>query len=207
MILMNRRRKSMGNGQWAMVVHGQPSTAISQRSSVNGQRSTVIFYLCVVLITILSSSCGVYTFHDVSVDYSKIKTARVGFIDNKARYINPQLSSKVTDALKQKINNFTKLTLTSSDDANYQVSGYISRYDVNLSAISSGQAVTSRLTVGAHIIFTNTVDNKTEEFNVSRDFDFPGSQTLQQAEVSGNFLNDIISQLTDEIFNHIFSNW
>ncbi len=175
------------------------STANIQRSMVNSLWSLVFL--------IFFSSCGVYTFRDVSIDYSKIKTARVGFIDNKARYINPQLSPKVTDALKQKINSYTKLTLTNSDDANYQISGYISRYDVSTSAISSNQSVTNRLTVAANITFINTVDNKTDNFTVSRDFDFPATQTLQQAENSGTFQSDIISQLTDEIFNHIFSNW
>jgi hypothetical protein len=170
-----------------------------------GFRISGIFVFCFLLFSL--SSCGVYTFRDVSVDYSKIKTARVGFFDNKARYINPQLSPKVTDALKQKINSYTKLTLTNSDDANYQISGYISRYDVSTSAISQNQSVTNRLTVAASITFINTVDNKTDNFTVSRDFDFPATQTLQQAENSGTFQSDIINQLTDEIFNHIFSNW
>jgi hypothetical protein len=164
-------------------------------------------FLLLISYFLLLTSCGVYTFRDVSIDYSKIKTARVNYIDNKARYINPQLSSKVTDALKQKINNYTKLTLTNSDDANYQISGYISRYDVSTSAISQNQSVTNRLTVAANITFVNTVDNKTDNFTISRDFDFPATQTLQQAENSGTFQSDIVTQLSDEIFNHIFSNW
>jgi hypothetical protein len=174
-------------------------------STVNRQRLTVLSI--VIFIWLLLPSCGVYTFRDVSIDYSKIKTARVNYIDNKARYINPQLSSKVTDALKQKINNYTKLTLTNSDDANYQISGFISRYDVSTSAISQNQSVTNRLTVAANITFVNTVDNKTDNFTISRDFDFPATQTLQQAENSGTFQSDIVTQLSDEIFNHIFSNW
>ena len=176
-----------------------------KRLTVNRQRSTVLLLL--LMLVLIAPSCGVYTFRDVSVDYSKIKTAKVGFIDNKARYINPQLSPKVTDALKQKINSYTKLTLTNSDDANYQISGFISRYDVSTSAISQNQSVTNRLTVAANITFINTVDNKTDNFTVSRDFDFPATQTLQQQENSGTFQSDIINQLTDEIFNHIFSNW
>jgi lipopolysaccharide assembly LptE-like protein len=196
MILMNKNRQPL-------TVNRQSLTA-KRRSSVIGHRLT---YLCLAFTIMLTTSCGVYTFRDVSVDYSKIKTAKVGFIDNKSRYINPQLSPKVTDALKQKINSYTKLTLTNSDDANYQISGFISRYDVSTSAISQNQSVTNRLTVAANITFVNTVDNKTDNFTVSRDFDFPATQTLQQAENSGTFQSDIISQLTDEIFNHIFSNW
>ncbi len=185
---------------------------MNKRSIVNGQRSTVKMrwlkkyglwtMICGLL---LLASCGVYTFRDVSVDYNKIKTAKVGFIENKARYINPQLSPRLTDNLKQRIQSYTKLTLVNSDDANYIITGYISRYDVSLSAISNQTSSGNRLTVAANIIFTNTVDNKTENFSVSRDFDFPANKSIQQAE--GALLDDIIKQLTDQIFNHVFSNW
>ena len=154
---------------------------------------------------LLTPSCGVYTFRDVSVDYTKVKTAKVGFIENKARYINPQLSPRLTDNLKQKITSYTKLTLVNSDDASYIITGYISRYDVSLSAISNQTSSGNRLTVSANITFTNTVDNKTDNFTVSRDFDFPANKSLAQAESA--LLDDIITQLTDQIFNHVFSNW
>jgi hypothetical protein len=154
---------------------------------------------------LFTSSCGAYTFRDVSVDYSKIKTVKVGFIDNKARYVNPQLSPRLTDNLKQKISNYTKLTLVNSDDANYIITGYISRYDVSLAAISKDQSAANRLTVAATMTFVNTVTNKTDNFTVSRDFDFSANLSLQQAE--SQLASDAIDQLTDQIFNHIFSNW
>jgi Lipopolysaccharide-assembly len=194
MILMNK------NGQRS-TVKGQPPAA-KYRSSVIGHRLT---YLCVAFAVILITSCGVYTFRDVSVDYSKIKTVKVGFLENKANYINPQLSPKLTDNLKQKIGSYTKLTLINSDDASYIITGFINRYDVSLSAISNNQSSGNRLTVGASITFINTVDNKTDNFTVSRDFDFSANLSLQQAE--SQLLPDIINQLTDQIFNHIFSNW
>ena len=176
-----------------------------KRLILNSKWSTVRLLLFGIVVTLLFNSCGVYTFRDVSVDYTKIKTAKVGFIENKARYINPQLSPRLTDNLKQKINNYTKLTLINSDDANYIITGYINRYDLSLSAISENQSSGNRLTVGANITFTNTVDNKTDNFTVSRDFDFSAGLSLQQAE--SQLAADIINQLTDQIFNHIFSNW
>ena len=203
MILMNRRKST---------VHRPPSTVerlqfACNRNllSVNGQRSTAYGLWAMVCGLLLLSSCGVYTFRDVSVDYSKIKTVKVGFIDNKARYINPQLSPRLTDNLKQKINNYTKLTLVTGDDASYIITGFINRYDISTSAISNNQSAANRLTVGASITFINTVDNKTDNFTVSRDFDFSANLSLQQAEVQ--LQNDILDQLTDQIFNHIFSNW
>src|ERR1043166_5325287 len=94
------------------------STEHLQRS--NSFRSPVRSLLfCFFLFGLLS--CGPYTFHDVSVDYSKVKTVKVGFIDNKARYINPQLSPRLTDNLKQKITSYTKLTQVSGDNADYQI--------------------------------------------------------------------------------------
>ncbi len=159
MILMNRKKSKFKSQN--LKVRNTP-----------GLLKNKALWLCFLTfyLLLLTSSCGVYTFRDVSIDYSKIKTAKVGFIDNKARYINPQLSPKVTDALKQKINSYTKLTLTNSDDANYQISGFISRYDVSTSAISQNQSVTNRLTVAANITFINTVDNKTDNFTVSQGF-------------------------------------
>jgi hypothetical protein len=74
-----------------------------------------------------------------------------------------------------------------------------------LSAISNQTSAGNRLTVAANITVLNTIDNKTDNFTVSRDFDFSATQSLQQAE--GQLLDDIITQLTDQIFNHIFSNW
>ena len=154
---------------------------------------------------LFAPSCGVYTFRDVSIDYNKVKTVKVGFLENKARYVNPQLSPRLTDNLKQKINNYTKLTIVNSDDANYIITGYISRYDVSLAAISNNQSAANRLTVAATITFVNMVDNKTDNFTVSKDFDFSAQLSLQQAE--GQLASDIITQMTDLIFSHIFSNW
>lgn len=196
MTLMNR--KSLPS-----TANGRPTWGKHYFAPVIGQRLSVILVCFTILFA--APSCGVYTFRDVSVDYSKIKTAKVGFIENKARYINPQLSPRLTDNLKQKINNYTKLTLINSDDANYIITGYINRYDLSLSAISENQSSGNRLTVGANITFTNTVDNKTDNFTVSRDFDFSAGLSLQQAE--SQLAADIINQLTDQIFNHIFSNW
>lgn len=153
----------------------------------------------------LLSACKIYSFKDVSIDYSKIKTIKIGFIENKASYVNPQLSPQLTDKLQLKIASQTKLIRTNSDDANLVVSGYISDYSVSTAAISSQQATANRLTVAVHITVKNNVDNKTDEFDVSRNYDFSSNLSLQQAE--GQLLSTIVSNITDDIFNHIFSNW
>ncbi len=150
------------------------------------------------------SSCGVYTFKDVSIP-PEVKTIKISYIENKARIVNPQLSPRLTDALQQKISNQTKLTRTTSDDAHYQISGAVTSYSVSTVGVSGRQSDQNQLTIGVHITFKNTLQNKTDEFDVNRSFPFSANQTLDQA-VNAQF-PDILKNITDEIFNHIFSNW
>ena len=167
--------------------------------------SRILKTICLVLICALTfTSCKVYRFNSASIP-PEVKTVKIGFIENKARYINPQLSPKLTDKLQQKIVSQTRLTRTNNDDAHYQIRGYISDYSVTTAGISNQQAATNRLTVGVHITFLNTLTAKTEEFDISRSFDFSANLSLPQAE--GALTEDIIRNITDEIFNRIFSNW
>lgn len=151
----------------------------------------------------MASSC--YTFKDVSIPQN-IKTVKINYIDNRARIVNPQLSQRLTDKLRQKIVNQTRLTQTNSDEADYDISGQITDYYVTTSGISNQQAATNRLNVTVHIIFKNRKDDKANfEADVSRTFDFSASLSLNQAESSLTDL--VVTNMTDEIFNRIFSNW
>ncbi len=165
-------------------------------------RSLMIWGLIVMVI----SSCHVsYKTRDISIP-PEIKTARVGYFDNRARFINPQLSPQITDKLRQKINNQTRLTLVQNDNADYDISGQITGYDVTTSGISSQQASTNRLIVSIRLVFKNRVDqSKNFETTVSRNFDFSANLSLDQAQAQ--LTPSIIQNMVDEIFNKIFSTW
>jgi len=155
-------------------------------------------------MSIFLGSCGVYTFKDISIP-ADIKTVKLHFIENKARYVNPQLSPRLTNKLQDKIVGQTRLTRVEGEDADWVISGYISDYSVVTSGISSQQASTNRLTVGAHIVLKDNKTLKDEEYDVTKSFEFSATQTIQQAEAA---LGDqIIQGLSDEIFNRLFSNW
>ncbi len=154
-----------------------------------------------------NSGCRVsYKLADVNIP-ANIKTVRVQFISNKARYNNPQLSPAFTDKLRQKIVGQTRLTQVNNENADYDISGWISQYDVSTSAISGQQVATNRLTVGVHITLIDRVNtaNPPKEIDVSRSFEFSASLSLAQAEAS--LTTEIIRNLTDEVFNRIFSDW
>ena len=135
-----------------------------------------------ILVAILSiqGTCR-YSLKDVSIP-SEVKTVKVFFIENKARYINPQLSPKLTDKLRQKIVNQTRLSQT-NNEADYEVSGYISDYSVSTSGISQQQVASNNLNVTVHIIFRNRLDEKKNfEADITRNFPFSSSRSLTQAE-------------------------
>ena len=162
-------------------------------------------YLAVLLLSMCLSGCGIYSFKDAVIP-DNIKTIKIGFIENKARYVNPQLAPQLTDKLLQKIISQTKLTRTNSDDAHYQIYATITNYDPSQTVgVSAQQASTNRLTVTVHVILKKTLENKEQEFDVTRNFDFSANLTLSQAE--GQLMSDILRNITDDIFNQIFSNW
>lgn len=165
--------------------------------------SYIIPIIAVLWIASSTTGCGVYRFKDVSIPDS-IKTVKINYIENKARYINPQLSPQLSDKLRQKIVNQTRLTQTNGD-ADWEISGYVSDYSVSTAAISGQQNATDRLNVSVHITLYDKLANKTTEYDVAHSFDYAATQTLEQAQIG---LNDqIISNMTDEIFNKLFSNW
>jgi outer membrane lipopolysaccharide assembly protein LptE/RlpB len=167
-----------------------------------------------VATTLLSTGCGVYSFSDASVPEG-VRTIRVNFLENRARYVNPQLSPQLTERLRQKIVNQTRLTQTSSDNVDWDVTGYISDYSISTSAISSNQpggaggqrqaAVTNRLTVSVQLTVNDRQKNTSQDVSVSRSFEFDANLTLQAAE--SRLLDEILRNMTDDIFNRMFSNW
>ena len=170
-----------------------------------GMHLFVKFILPIIICATLLSGCGIYSFRDAVIP-ENVKTIKIGFVENKARYVNPQLAPQLTDKLMQKIMNQTKLTRTNNDDAHYQIFATITNYDPSQTVgVSAKQASTNRLTVTVHVVLKKTLDNKEQEFDVTRNFDFAATLTLNQAE--GQLMDEILRNITDDIFNQIFSNW
>lgn len=149
--------------------------------------------------------CGIYSFNGSTIP-PDIKTVKIGYITNTARYVNPQAAQKFTDKIQQKIIGSTRLTRTNDDNADYVINGNITTYDATQTVgVSAQQASTNRLTVSLHMIWQKTKTNEKVEFDVSRSFDYAATLSLQQAE--SQLLDEVVRTLTDDIFNKIFSDW
>jgi hypothetical protein len=154
------------------------------------------------------SSCKVsYGFREKTPAIpDSIKTVKINAILNQAPYQNPQLSPRLTERLRQKIVSQTKLSQTTGDNADWEISGFISDYSVSTSGISDKQVATNRLTVAVQITLNRRKDNQQDDpITITHGFDFDSRKTLQAAE--NELLDEIIKQMTDEIFNNLFSKW
>jgi hypothetical protein len=169
-----------------------------------GKFKTPLFSLIGMLILLMSAGCKVYRFKDVAIPQD-VKTIKINYIENRARLVNPQLSPRLSDRLRQKILSQTKLTQTNNDNADWDVSGEITEYAVSTSGISNQQVSSNRITVSVHVEIYKRKDDKTDKYDVSRNFEFSANLSLQQAEAALG--DEIIRTLTDDIFNRIFSEW
>ena len=168
--------------------------------------------IAILLLCLSLSACKIYSFKDVSIPL-QVKSIHVSYIENRARFVDPQLAPQLNDKLKQKISSqASRLAQIESLDADYDISGTITDYNVSTSGISNQAAASDRLTVTVHITFKNHLDptGKTVapadfEADVTRNFDFAAS--LSFTDASTQLLPTIVSDMTDDIFNKLFSNW
>lgn len=158
----------------------------------------------IILLATLGSSCGIYRFSDASIPDS-IKTVKINFFENKAPYINPQLSPKLTDKFRQKVMAQTRLTQTNNDNADWEISGTITQYSFITSAIAGQQSANNRLSVSIQVSLYDRKTEETRRVDVTRSWEFKGTMSVQEAESSLG--DELVRTLSDEIFNKVFSNW
>ncbi len=162
----------------------------------------LVFLIPVVLFTI--TGCGIYSFTGASIDG---ETLNIHTLENKARNVVPTLSPALTSKIRTRILSQTGLSPVTSDEADYDISGTITQYNVTVSGVSNTQTASqNRLTIAINIKFENRID---ETANFSETFtrfaDFPATQTLQAAEAG--LIEEIGDLLATDIFNKAFVNW
>ena len=180
--------------------HGDKVKAASKTYSLIG-----LFATCTLILLIFNYSTCRYSFQDVSIP-PEVKTFRVNYLENKARYINTQLSPQLTDQLKTKILTSTRLHETNDDSTQFDISGYVSDYNVTTSGVSGNTASTNRLSVTFHLIFKDNYEPaKSAESDVTYTKDFNSNLSLD--DVGAQYTSDMVTYLATQIFNKIFSNW
>jgi len=163
-----------------------------------------LLILLLPLLLISMAGCKVYSFSGATIEGKNIFIHQ---LENKARNVVPSLSSTLSDKIRQRILSQTGLAPVTTDDADYELSGAITTYEVTVTGATSVQVASkNRLTIAVMITFKNRLNEKA---NFSQTFtrfsDFNASQILQNVENA--LIDDIGNQLADDIFNKAFVNW
>src|SRR5689334_22872707 len=100
-------------------------------------------FVGILVLTLGLSACKIYSFKDVSIP-PQVKSIHIGYIENRARLVNPQLAPQLNDKLRQKINQqASRLTQIQDPGADYDVSGTITDYNYTTSGVSNQQVASN----------------------------------------------------------------
>lgn len=159
-----------------------------------------------ILIAVIIPACKVsYTFTGASIA-ADVKTFSVYYFPNRARLINPTLSTDFTEKLKEKLLKQTSLR-EQTENGDLVFEGQITEYEVRPMAIQKeDMAAQNRLTIGVKLKFTNNRDHSQDfdrTFSAFEDF----SSSLSLSDVESSIVPEILDKLMDDIFNATIANW
>lgn len=165
-------------------------------------RAIISALLCGLLLV---GCTGGYSFTGASIP-PEAKTIAVATFPNYATQVNPQLSQKLTEDLRDMFASQTSLNVTTGS-GDMELSGEITDYSTRPSAISSGdEAAMYRLTITVKVKFINNVDPKAsfeQSFSRFRDY----NAALNFASVEQGLMAEIVTELCEDIFNKSVVNW
>lgn len=165
----------------------------------------IIVLIVAAIIMFLSQSCISYSFSGADIPL-EAKTFSVRYFQNNASLVQPTLSQKLTDKLKDRMLSQTNLIMVNSG-GDMAFEGEIVSYTLQPVAIQGNEtAQLTQLTVSVNVRFFNKVDpDKNLDTRFTRFQQFASSQNLSSIE--DGLLEIITDEIVDDIFNKAFVNW
>ena len=162
--------------------------------------------LSIMLLFLFFQGCAIQLTFDGASIPENVHTASVQTFDNRAAYINPVLSQTLTEALKDRVINGSRLTLA-EETGDVDFSGEIVAYETTPLAIQADAvSAETRLTVRINVRYENFKDpEKSWESSFSAYRDFPSEQNITAIE--DELVSEIVEELTENIFNKAFADW
>jgi hypothetical protein len=164
-------------------------------------------YLIITILVFASlPGCKInYSFTGANIS-AEVKTFSVYYFPNRAKLVNPTLSSDFTEKLKEKLIRQTSLR-EEGENGDLVFEGQITGYEVRPMAVQKDDmAAQNRLTITIRLKYSN---NKNHEDDFDKTFssfeDFSSSLSLNDVESS--IVPDILDKLMEDIFNATIANW
>jgi hypothetical protein len=166
-------------------------------------------HLIVLLnVCLLLSGCGCkvkYDLRGVNIP-PDVQNISIKYFVNDASYVNPTLSQKFTEQLKDKFLRETKLAVIASE-GDYRISGNITDYKTEPVATSTNTgSVKNRFSMTVKVVFEcpkHKDMNFTESIYKFQEFD--ATQNFQSLETA--LSEEVSRQIIQEIFNKVALKW
>lgn len=158
------------------------------------------------LVVLVLSACTIsITMSGASIP-ENLSTFSVQYINNRAPLINPDLSQKLTDGLKDRIQKESRLVLV-NEGGDIEFSGNITSYSTQPMALKADAvSAETRLSTTVKIRCRNFKDPKKDweqTFTAYQDYDSENNLS----DVEEELVTLIVDELTENIFNKAFSDW
>lgn len=162
--------------------------------------------IAAALLSAVATACTIQiTMSGASIP-ENLNTFSVQFINNRAPLVNPDLSTTLTEGLKDRIQNESRLGLV-NEGGDVDFSGDITAYSTQPMALKADAvSAQTRLTVSVKIRCRNAKDpQKDWEQSFSAYQDYDSENNL--ADVEADLVELIVDELTENIFNKAFADW
>lgn len=167
-------------------------------------------YWPILFVALVLGSCwpSSISFMDKGSMPEEWKTFTVSTLENNSSTAPTNLAFTLTEALKDGIQNNTRLLLNPIDGAGELVlEGAIRGYDVSPIALQPGDvAAQNRLTIRCDFtLFISAPEEDQMVFSISRFADFDSNQDISSVEES--LIEEIQIQIVQDVINKLLSNW
>lgn len=160
-----------------------------------------------LFLALVLTACSVsYKFNGASIDYSKTKTIQIADFPIRSSYVWGPMGPMFNNELKDIFARNTKLEQVRRN-GDLKIEGEITQYTQrNKSVSSEGYSAQTELSITVNVRFTN---NKNHDEDFERQFTASQSYETTQSlsSVQEELVQQMVEDLTDQIFNATVANW
>ena len=166
------------------------------------KRGLMVGMYCMLLI-----SCSIsYKFNGASINYDLIKTIQIADFPIRSAYVYAPMHAMFNNALQDAYANQTRLSLVKRN-GDLQLSGEIVEYNQYNKAISAeGYSSQTQLKITVNVRFVNNKNHNQDferRFSATSEYD----SSLQLRDVESELVEQMIKDITDQIFNATVADW
>ena len=170
-----------------------------------GNKPITLLIFAVLMAGFLTACSVSYKFTGTSINYDLIKSIQIDNIANRAPYGWAPMEAMFNNKLQDRYANQTRLKLVKRN-GDLHIAGEITGYDqFNKAIAADGYSSQVQLKMTVNIRFRNGKTNQSWEKQFSATTQYNSTQQL--SAVQEQLVTEMISDITDQIFNATVADW